>query len=36
VKSKVLELTTGGLVLSMLTYALGKSASIIMNILKLG
>jgi VIT1/CCC1 family predicted Fe2+/Mn2+ transporter len=36
VKSKVLELTTGGLVLSILTYALGKSASIIINILKLG
>jgi len=36
VKNKVLELTTGGLVLSMLTYVLGKSASIIINMLKLG
>ena len=36
VKSKVLEITTGGLVLSMLTYVLGKSASIIISILKLG
>ena len=36
VRSKVLELTTGGLVLSMLTYVLGKSASIIINILKIG
>jgi VIT1/CCC1 family predicted Fe2+/Mn2+ transporter len=36
VKNKVVELTTGGLVLSMLTYAFGKSASIIINILKLG
>lgn len=36
VKNKVLELTTGGLVLSLLTYVLGKSASIIINILKLG
>ena len=31
VKSKVLELTTGGLVLSTLTYALGKSASFLIN-----
>jgi VIT1/CCC1 family predicted Fe2+/Mn2+ transporter len=36
VKNKVIELTTGGLVLSMLTYVLGKSASIIINMLKLG
>jgi VIT1/CCC1 family predicted Fe2+/Mn2+ transporter len=36
VRSKVIELTTGGLVLSMLTYVLGKSASIIINILKIG
>lgn len=33
VRDKVLELTTGGLVLSALTYVLGKSASILMNYL---
>ena len=36
VKNKVIELTTGGLVLSILTYILGKSASIIINMLNLG
>jgi VIT1/CCC1 family predicted Fe2+/Mn2+ transporter len=36
VKNKVIELTTGGVVLSMITYVLGKSASIIINMLNLG
>ncbi|MGD2200589.1 MAG: VIT1/CCC1 transporter family protein [Candidatus Bathyarchaeota archaeon] len=36
VKNKVIELTTGGLVLSILTYVLGKSASMIINLLNLG
>jgi VIT1/CCC1 family predicted Fe2+/Mn2+ transporter len=36
VKNKVIELTTGGLVLSMLTYILGKSASAIIGILRIG
>jgi VIT1/CCC1 family predicted Fe2+/Mn2+ transporter len=36
VRNKVLELTTGGMVLSILTYVLGRSTSIIIDILKLG
>jgi len=36
VKSKVIELTTGGMLLSILTYLLGRSASIIVDMLKLG
>ena len=36
VKSKVIELTTGGLVLSLLTYVLGRSASYIIQMLELG
>jgi len=36
VKSKVVELTTGGMVLSILTYVLGRSASIIVDMLQLG
>ena len=36
VKSKVLELTTGGVVLSTLTYILGKSASFLISYLNIG
>jgi VIT1/CCC1 family predicted Fe2+/Mn2+ transporter len=36
VKSKVLELTTGGIVLSTLTYILGKSASFLIGYLNIG
>jgi len=36
VKSKVLELTTGGVVLSTLTYILGKSASLLIGYLNIG
>ncbi|UCD44814.1 MAG: VIT1/CCC1 transporter family protein [Candidatus Bathyarchaeota archaeon] len=35
VKSKVVELTTGGIVLSTLTYILGRSTSVLINILNL-
>jgi VIT1/CCC1 family predicted Fe2+/Mn2+ transporter len=36
IKNKVIELTSGGLVLALLTYVLGKSASVLMNLINLG
>jgi len=36
IKNKVIELTSGGLVLAALTYVIGKSASILMNLINIG